>query len=124
MEYHRKRKEKKSISVDNIFSVTEDKAGNIWCATTEGVCRFDTLAKKFTNYLHDAKDPGSLGFNFVNGRVYVDRHGTIWAGTAFGGLDRFVPETKSFIRYKTEANNLYSIGCNDITSIFEDNSNM
>jgi ligand-binding sensor domain-containing protein/two-component sensor histidine kinase len=122
--YRHDPKDKNSISVDNVFSVTEDNNGHIWCATTEGVCQFDTATQKFTIYKHKNDQPASLGSNFVNGGVYVDREGTVWAGTWSEGINRFVPETGTFIHYKRNRNDPNAIGSNNITEMFVDNSGM
>ena len=40
-----------SLVDNNIWEVVEDKNGNIWVSTTEGISVFDRVQEKFTNFV-------------------------------------------------------------------------
>jgi ligand-binding sensor domain-containing protein len=77
-----------SIGDDMIFSMTEDKAGNLWFATrSHGVCRYD--GKAFTRYLGNERMLAAL----------EDSKGAMWFTTADNGVWRY--DGKSFINFTT-----------------------
>jgi PAS domain S-box-containing protein len=71
-------------------AITEDSNGALWLASMgNGLHRFDPATGQFKVYRKKANDPRSLSNDIVN-TVYVDRSGTVWAGTSDGlcGLDQ------------------------------------
>ncbi len=87
-----------------IVSIAEDRNGTIWIGTyRHGLARLDETTGRFTVYRHRADDPASLSNDAVH-RVYVDRQGTLWAGTN-DGLNRFDPARDRFDIYKVDAAN-------------------
>lgn len=99
-----------SITDDMIFSITEDKAGNIWFATRRhGACRFD--GKKFTSFREKE--------GFVSRGIYSiveDKKGTIWLATEDNGV--WCYDGTSFKNYTTKD----GLVCNSVLSVFEDKS--
>lgn len=69
----------------------------LWIGTRQsGLDRLDLSTGQSSHFAHDPADPGSLSHD----RVYVvhaDRQGRVWVGTD-GGLDRFDPEARRFVR--------------------------
>jgi ligand-binding sensor domain-containing protein len=60
----------------------QDKRGNLWAGTENGLDRFDPATGKFEHYRHDpARD--SLSHNRVH-YLYEDEQERIWIGTAAG----------------------------------------
>lgn len=88
----------RSISDNDIRSLFEDRAGNLWVATnTGGLNRLDPARRGFTSYRHDPADARSL----VHDSVYAvaeDRDGKLWVGTQ-GGLCRLDPDSGRFERF-------------------------
>jgi ligand-binding sensor domain-containing protein len=77
-----------SIGDDMIFSMTEDKAGNLWFATrNHGVCRYD--GKEFTSYLGNERMLAAL----------EDSKGAMWFTTVDNGVWRY--DGKSFTNFTT-----------------------
>lgn len=99
-----------SITDDMIFSVSEDKAGNIWFATRRhGACRFD--GKKFTSFREQE--------GFVNYGIYSileDRKGNFWFTTDKNGVWRY--DGKSFRNFTTKDGLVH----NSVFSVLEDAS--
>lgn len=76
-------------------AITQDKAGFIWIATVNGLCRFDGL--RCLRFTRRPGDPRSLSHRILR-CVFTSRNGTLWVG-AQEGLNQFEPATQSFRRY-------------------------
>jgi signal transduction histidine kinase/ligand-binding sensor domain-containing protein len=89
----------------------------MWFGTWNGLNRYDGY--KFKIFKHQSGDPTSLSGVYVYS-LFKDHSGNLWVGTN-GFLDRFEPETETFVHYKLDkpaANGLSSI----VTHISEDSS--
>jgi ligand-binding sensor domain-containing protein len=72
------------LTGNEIYSVFEDRAGNIWiCATFECIYRYD--GETFTAYRQT--EPARPEFSFGCNSIYQDRAGRMWFGLT-GGLYR------------------------------------
>ena len=86
----------KSLSNNIIRSLHQDRKGNIWIGTGDGLnvipapC-IQNDQVEFISYTSDTQDPNSLSHNYVLA-LYESSVGDIWVGTFGGGLNRFVPE--------------------------------
>lgn len=69
------------LSQNTIFDITQDKQGNMWFATYDGLNKFDGY--DFTVYQHDEQNPHSIG-NDVIRTCIVDSQGRLWIGTGKG----------------------------------------
>ncbi|MEX1189867.1 MAG: two-component regulator propeller domain-containing protein, partial [Bacteroidia bacterium] len=84
------------LSQGMVNGIAEDKTGNLWIATKDGLNRYDgTSFKVFRN---DPENKYSLSDNFVN-CLLVDSEDRLWIGTQSHGLDLFDPLTESFTHY-------------------------
>jgi len=70
--------EQEGLSHNSVWSILEDKKGNIWFGTSYGVCCFDG---KFLTILSEKE---GLTNNYVNS-IVEDKKGNLWLGTK-GGL--------------------------------------
>lgn len=86
------------LSSNSVTSICQDRAGNMWFATNNGLCRYDGY--EIRSYKHDSGNPGSLQSNIVN-RVRADREGRIWACTA-NGLSLYDDDSDTFRRFSFE----------------------
>ena len=110
-----------SLSDDTIRVVYKDRDGILWIGSNfGGLDRLDPTEDTFKHYRHDAADNRSLSDNSV-GCIYQDRSGVLWVGTRVG-LNRFEPETGTFVQYHQETPEFISNNRagNNFTSIFED----
>jgi ligand-binding sensor domain-containing protein len=82
--------EKEGLSNNFVFSILEDKTGNLWFGTYGGVCRYD--GKSFTNFT----DKEGLANNYVLS-ILEDKTGNLWFGTNGGGVSRY--DGKSFTNF-------------------------
>ncbi len=104
----RKLSNPQNLSHIRVVSIVQDTQGFMWFGTWNGLTRYDGY--KFKVFKHEADDRKSLSGVYVYS-LFKDHLGNLWVGTD-GFLDRFQPETESFIHYKLDrpaANGLSSI---------------
>ncbi len=98
------------ITDDMIFSISEDRAGNIWFATRRhGICQYD--GKAFTSFIENEA--------FVSHGIYSileDKKGNMWFTTDDNGV--YCYDGKTLKNY-TENDGLVH---NAVTSVLEDNN--
>lgn len=96
--------------VRDIYSILEDKTGDLWVATRFGgrIHRLRLSTGKFEHYTAGA----------IINCMYEDTKGTIWAGTT-NGLYQYDPGSNRFSMHNMLG---YSINSNDIRNIIEDNN--
>lgn len=86
-----------TVSSNQVRCFTEDNLGNIWIGTFTGLNKYDPVTGRFTFYTKDVL-PGSLTHPSVFA-LYKDMQGSVWAGTYYGGVHYFNPETDIFTYY-------------------------
>lgn len=99
-----------SITDDMIFSISEDKAGNLWFATRRhGACRYD--GKTFTSF---RENEGFVSYGVYS--ILEDKKGNMWFLTDKNGV--FCWDGNTFKNYTT-ADGLVN---NSVFSMLEDNA--
>lgn len=83
-----------------IRQVYDDKMGNIWFATGNGIFRYIRENDQMIHYTSDPRNAHTIGNNNTTS-VFEDSKGRIWVST-FNGLSLFNRETDSFNRITTE----------------------
>ncbi|MCK5823727.1 MAG: hypothetical protein KAG95_06965, partial [Bacteroidales bacterium] len=112
-----------SLSSNNISKLITAKDGNLYIGTWGGgLCVFDLIHNKFTNYKH-IPDSNSISHNKAQ-TVFEDSEGIIWIGTESGGLNKFNPKTKLFKHYKNDPHNPNSISSNRIWDVKQENKDI
>jgi signal transduction histidine kinase/ligand-binding sensor domain-containing protein/DNA-binding NarL/FixJ family response regulator len=108
-----------SLPIDDVNTLTADRAGGIWVGTYGGgVARFLAQPLRgFAHYKHVPGDPRSLGDDRVYA-LHVDRSGSLWVGT-WGGLYRVRRDGTGFERFVPVAGKPDSISDSRVTSIAE-----
>ena len=69
------------LSQNTIFSITQDRKGNMWFATYDGVNKYDGY--DFTVYHHNPADSTTIASDILH-TVLTDEDGRIWIGTDKG----------------------------------------
>ncbi|WP_282133481.1 two-component regulator propeller domain-containing protein [Cellulophaga baltica] len=87
-----------SIPNNIIRDIYQDKKGNIWFATGNGLAKLppDQITSKnpkFIIYKNIPNDDSSISHNYIL-TVFESKSGVIWAGTFGGGLNKLIPATK------------------------------
>ena len=73
----------------------------------------------FTRYKHDKDDIKSLSHNWVISLAENDEDG-LWIATHGGGLNKFNPETQTFIKYRKGPHNHHGLAHNDLKRVYRD----
>jgi len=76
-----------------VVDIIQDKKGQIWIATWNGLCRFDGY--RFVNYLSDPFSSYYIRNNRID-RIREDKYGHIWALSYDGVAHCFDPQTENF----------------------------
>jgi signal transduction histidine kinase/ligand-binding sensor domain-containing protein/DNA-binding response OmpR family regulator len=79
---------KDGLPSDVINGILEDKQGNLWLSTNNGLSRFNSESEQFRNYdVHD----GLVGNQFFAGACFKDKDGEMFFG-GLKGLNSFYPD--------------------------------
>ncbi len=87
-----------SIASNRIFSMFQDRAGNLWVGTDNGVGKLTRRGGTFRHYRYDPLDSGGISHQRVR-CVIRDSQGRLWIGTGGGGINRLDPGARSFTHY-------------------------
>ncbi len=79
---------KDGLPSDGIVAVVEDKAGNIWMSTTNGISKFTIADTTFTNY---SESDGLQSNEFWHNASYINSDGRIFFGGP-NGFNAFYPD--------------------------------
>ncbi|MGB5893505.1 MAG: two-component regulator propeller domain-containing protein, partial [Ignavibacteriaceae bacterium] len=130
-----------SLSDNRVYSILEDKSGNLWIGTLDGglnrllpgsINGNKKSSPIFQHYRHIIDDHTSLSADRVFS-IYEDSRGTVWIGTWGGGLNKLqltdnlsesvnTISDATFIHYKNDPDNSNSLSDNGVLSIYEDYS--
>lgn len=107
-----------STNITHMFTRTlyQEKSGNLWIGTANGLNYFDIETQTFRHYQHDPSDSNSLASNRIFS-IYEDVRSRLWIGTQGGGISILSPDRKTF-KNLTINNGLPS---HTIASIIADN---
>ena len=114
------------ISSNIVRSLAQDKKGNIWIGTAEGLNKLTPDEQKkdspnFIKYYHDPEDRYTISHNYIL-PILVTEKGHIWVGTLGGGLNKIISsegsEKDHFLSYDTRD----GLPNNVIKAIIEDDN--
>ncbi len=92
----------------------------LWIGTSyHGLIRLDRRTGKTTQYLHDPRNPASIGENTIMA-LLEDSEGGLWIGTATAGLDRMDKKTGRCVHFKSVPADSLTLSGDWIWSLFED----
>lgn len=97
---------KNGLSQSTVFDIVQDKSGNLWFATYDGLNRYNGY--DFTIYRHDDTDAYSLPSDIVR-TLNTDSKGRLWIGTD-EGLSLYLPDEECFLNYRTDSLNPAPVG--------------
>ena len=107
-----------SLSNNSVYSLFQDKQGNIWVGTWgKGINIISIAPEKFIHYNSEPYNKNSLIDNHVN--TFFDDNEYLWIGTE-GGLEQFNKKEKTFKHYVHNPQNKTTIGSNSIVTITKD----
>ena len=101
-----------------VHTVSEDKAGNIWIGTEDGLCIWSPYSETFDYYQHNINNPDGLNTNPVY-NIFCDRQGNMWLGTYFGGIN-FCGNNSGFFKVWRAGTSRQQISGSAVSCIAED----
>ena len=90
------------LSHSTIFAINQDKEGNLWFATYDGVNKYDGY--NFTVYRHEYTNPNSIASDITR-CIAIDDSDQIWVGTR-EGLSFYNRRKNSFSNYYYKKNGI------------------
>jgi len=89
----------KNIVNNFILSFCEDVNHNVWIGTDGAGLRYwDRATNRFTEYVNDPNNAGSINNNFIT-NILRDDQNHLWVATWFGGVNRLDRATGKFAHY-------------------------
>ena len=109
-----------TLSSNLIQQITQNRNGDIWITTNNGLNRFNRDSETFTRYFNDPDDPASLSDSRVK-RMVEDRHGRFWISSG-KGLNLYHPDSDTFTTYNHDPDDPTSLSGRGTFALFEDDS--
>ena len=103
-----------SLSQNSVIAIGQDKLGQMWFATRDGLNKYDGTT--FKVYRNNPQDSTTISNSDISS-IIIDKDGDLWIGT-YNGLNKYDPITDTFSRY-THHSTKNSISNNTIKSITE-----
>jgi signal transduction histidine kinase/ligand-binding sensor domain-containing protein len=120
--YRHDAEDPQSLGSDIVQLIHEDRAGRFW-VTTYGI-GLEQIDRQtggvIARYQHDPGDPRSIDETNAIQEIYEDRLGFLWLIHFDGRLDKFDPETGTFVRYRHDPDDPYSLSDNKVSFVAED----
>jgi len=107
-----------SLNNNSVYSIFQDKQGNIWIGTfAGGVNVTNPVLGKFAHIKKVSGSKNSINNNIVN--VFYEDGDIMWIGTE-GGLNKWDRKRNIFVSYTHDPLNSKSIGANAVWAIYKD----
>lgn len=104
-----------SLGNNHINKILEDKRGNIWFATHNGISRWNPTTNQWNNYYTDAKSHSKL---FI--ALCEDTKGNIWAGSFSSGIFVLDGNSGKELKHYYSQLNIPSFKNDDVLDLFTD----
>jgi len=101
-----------------IRSLIEDKSGNLWIGTLEGLLKVNPQNNQYTYYSVRNDGKSSLRHNSVRS-IYEDNNSNIWVGTWGGGVT-MISSVPGKFKYVKHYQNINALSDNIVSSFLED----
>jgi len=107
----------KSVSSSRIRWVYEDRKGNLWVGTEDGLNKLP-FRNNFIQYRHLPLRKTSISGRVVS-TIFQGKDATLWVGYGGSGFDKIDLNTNNIVHYLNNNSN-NSLSNNDVITIFED----
>ncbi|MFM7854523.1 MAG: two-component regulator propeller domain-containing protein, partial [Flammeovirgaceae bacterium] len=111
----------KSLTNNDVTCIYEDRSGNLWIGTGEGLNKFDSANKTFEHFTRQPENAAGLSSDYVT-CIYQDQSGFFWIATYGGGLNKFDPVTKTFQRFTHDPKKEGSLSNDIVSCVYQDRS--
>jgi ligand-binding sensor domain-containing protein len=108
----------RSLSNNSVMAIYEDKSGELWIGTGDGLNLYDAQKDRFLRYRPEKIKPEQYGFEVKT--IYEDKAGNIWVGTKGNGLCCFDRVKKTFTYFQNNPTNPQSISNDHVWAIHAD----
>ena len=103
-----------SLKDDLVNVIVYDSKNRMWIGTEDGLILKDEKGSQ--RFQFDPKNKNSISSNAID-CVFEDRDHRIWVGVWEGGINRFVEESRSFVRYNHDPNRQESLSDPNVFNI-------
>jgi len=116
--YHYKHDPKNSngLTHNRVFAISDDKDGNMWFGTMNGLNFLDIAEDKITHYFHSSDNKNSIEANHIHA-LFKDDLGNLWVGSD-KGLNKYNYQKKNFEQVFQEG--LEDVLKKGVTSLYQD----
>ena len=87
--------QKTDINTESVRVIQKDEWNNYWIGTVDGLHIIHPKEGSFVKLNNQPNDPTSLSDNSILS-LFVDKSGTFWIGTFYGGINTYNPLSKQF----------------------------
>jgi signal transduction histidine kinase/ligand-binding sensor domain-containing protein/CheY-like chemotaxis protein len=108
-----------SLPTNHLSVIFEDKSGNLWIGSSDGLSLYNRDSDTFTTLTSNKNKGNTLSSNDINS-IFQDSKGNIWVGTG-AGLNLLDINTKTFRRFFYTKNRA-DIAAHNIATMVEDDS--
>ena len=115
-------KNDKTLSNNRINCILQDKDGDYWIATEDGLNFCDSVLNNCKHYFKHGNSNKTINDN-VQLTVVEANNGEIWIGTYLGGVNIYDKKTGTFKYLVHNENDTNAIISNFVRTIYEDNNN-
>lgn len=105
-----------TLSHNSVKAISEDRQGNLWVGTTNGISVAPTRMNSFQYYCYNSGIPHSLSKNMVTAFA-VDQKGNLWIGTDGGGLNLLYLKTNQFRNFSHGPEDKTTLRSNSVLTI-------
>jgi len=92
-----------TISSDGVRCIYEDHEKDLWFGTLNGLNLYDPAKDNFKVFKNDPADENSINDDYISG-IIEDNNGNLWVLSGGNCLNKWIPKSQNFIRYKFENN--------------------
>jgi serine phosphatase RsbU (regulator of sigma subunit)/ligand-binding sensor domain-containing protein len=108
-----------SLGHNDVYNIAEDKNGNIWVATDEGISKYVKNRNIFINYYLRSYFSELSDLSYHNAyEIFIDSKNRVWIGTSYHGILLFNEEKQTFkaipLQFADSTASLPQV-CGDIT---------
>lgn len=108
------------LSNNLVLNIIQDKFGQMWFATLDGLTRFDGI--HYTIYKNNEDQPSSLSDNRVTS-LAEDFEGNLWIGT-YKGLNKYDRQNDCFIQYLVDKKKKNDLQDNHVKTLYADDDGL